>query len=135
LFRSLYPGYTEGVRGKPQEPLVELVNRSRDIGLPKVRLVGVDPFEFHDRGSFTKDELAHPLVVEYNRDATRTDVNGHPVPHDQGIRIIHLEAIPVHQYHRKRSVWASLLKGVQSLVEAIYLHLLTPMLIVAQCTL
>jgi hypothetical protein len=33
-------------------------------------------------------------VVKHDRNATRSDENGHPIPHDQGVRVVDLEAVP-----------------------------------------
>ena len=47
------PGSLDACRAKrfgceSHDPLIELVNGSRDVGLPEVRLIRIDPFRLHD---------------------------------------------------------------------------------------
>src|SRR5579862_2390018 len=47
MLRCLNARRAKCLRCEAHKPLVELVNGSRDIGLPKVRLVCVDPFSHY----------------------------------------------------------------------------------------
>ena len=47
MLSSLEARRAERLGCKPHEPLVELVDGSGDIGLPEMRIVGVDPFRLH----------------------------------------------------------------------------------------
>src|SRR5262249_35503082 len=71
------------------------------------------------------DYLTDPLVVKQDGDPSRSDVNGHAVPHHQRIGMIHLEPIPIHQRDRERSVRSSPLESPQGVIEMVCLHRLT----------
>ncbi|HYT93722.1 MAG TPA: hypothetical protein VEL76_33695 [Gemmataceae bacterium] len=68
------------------------------------------------------DKLIDALMIEENRDTPRLDENGHSVSHHQGVRIVNLKAIPVHQRYRKWAERGTSLEGVQRLVKAVRLH-------------
>lgn len=68
------------------------------------------------------DELTDAFVIEKNGHAPRADVNGHAVSDYQGIWMVHLEAVSVHQRHGKWSVWLSPLERFQNVIKVIRFH-------------
>src|SRR4051794_37006717 len=70
------------------------------------------------------NELADAFVIENDRDASCTDEHCDPAPHEQGIREIYLEAVPVHQGHRKWLEWSPPLECGQGVVKVVRGHCL-----------
>jgi hypothetical protein len=68
------------------------------------------------------NELANPLMIEKNGHASRADVNGHAISNYQGIGMVYLEAVSVHQRHGKWPVRFSLLQRFQNVIEVSRLH-------------
>jgi hypothetical protein len=68
------------------------------------------------------DELTDAFVIEKNRHASRTDVNGHAISDYQGIWMVYLEAVSVHQHHGKWSVGLSLLERFQNVIKVFRFH-------------
>src|SRR5579883_433108 len=58
MFSRFHPGATKCLGRKLHEPLIELVNRGRDVALPEVWLVGIDATR-HDSKSSRRGELAY----------------------------------------------------------------------------
>jgi hypothetical protein len=45
---GLYARRAERLGREPHKPLIELINRGRDVGLPEMRLVGIDASRLHE---------------------------------------------------------------------------------------
>jgi hypothetical protein len=68
------------------------------------------------------NELIDALVIKDNRGPSRCKVNSHTVPDQQGVRVIHLKPVPVHQCHGKWPKWAPSLECVQASMKVVRFH-------------
>src|SRR5438128_2164752 len=61
-------------------------------------------------------------MIKDNRDASRGDIDSNAIPHDQGVGIVHLETVAVHEGHGEWFEWNLSSECAQSVVKVRRFH-------------
>jgi hypothetical protein len=72
------------------------------------------------------DYLSNPLMVEDRRHTAWPDEQGHAISHGQGVRMVDLKALTIHERDGKWPEWRPMLESADRAVKSISVHYIPP---------